>query len=60
MLPQLAVYVERPTLQWQQELILGTLTPNEVIEWQGAVSDAEAEGTFFITQPFHCAVGTKL
>ena len=59
MFPQLATYVERSTLEWQQEGILASLTPEETIEWRAAVAQAEPEGTFFITQPFHCAVGTK-
>ena len=59
MFPQWATYVERSTLQWQQDGILATLSPEEAIEWQAAVAQAEAEGTFFIADPYHCAVGTK-
>jgi hypothetical protein len=36
-----------------------TLRPEDAPEWQHAVAHAQAEGTFFIAQPFHCAVGTK-
>ena len=35
------------------------LTPKERDEWQSALMIAEANGTLFIAQPFHCAVGTK-
>jgi hypothetical protein len=42
-----------------QATILPTLSPEEAKEWRNAVSQAEAEGTFFIATPFHCAVGTK-
>lgn len=37
----------------------GKLTPDERTEWRAAVTQAEANGTLFIAQPFHCAVGTK-
>jgi SAM-dependent methyltransferase len=43
---------------FQQQLV-ATLDPEEVEEWWGAVTDAEANGTFFMAQPFHCAVGVK-
>jgi hypothetical protein len=40
--------------------ILATLTTGqERAEWQAAVAQAEADGTFFIATPHHCAVGTK-
>jgi SAM-dependent methyltransferase len=39
---------------------LATLTTaEERAEWQAAVAQAEADGTFFIATPHHCAVGTK-
>ena len=59
MFPQFATHVDRSLLQVQQEGILASLTPDEAIEWRAAVDQAEAEGTFFIAEPFHCAVGTK-
>jgi hypothetical protein len=31
----------------------------ETEAWHAAVVQAENDGTFFIAQPFHCAVGTK-
>jgi SAM-dependent methyltransferase len=34
-------------------------TAEECAEWQAALAQAEADGTFFIATPHHCAVGTK-
>jgi hypothetical protein len=31
----------------------------EAREWHKARAEAEADGTFFMTFPHHCAVGTK-
>jgi ubiquinone/menaquinone biosynthesis C-methylase UbiE len=42
-----------------KQRILATLTANEAVEWQSAVAQAEANGTFFIAAPHHCAVGMK-
>jgi hypothetical protein len=58
--PQFAVLapdeVSRTTIVKQR--ILVTL-PDKAVEWQTAVAKAEADGTFFIASPHHCAVGTK-
>jgi SAM-dependent methyltransferase len=35
------------------------LTQEEGQQWQSARTQDEAEGTFFMTWPHHCAVGTK-
>jgi ubiquinone/menaquinone biosynthesis C-methylase UbiE len=59
MFPQLATFDDRSRLQMLQASILPTLTVGEAKEWRAAVTQAEAEGTFFIATPFHCAVGTK-
>jgi ubiquinone/menaquinone biosynthesis C-methylase UbiE len=59
MFPQLATYSDSKRLHDVQERILGVLSPEEAQEWTLAVEHAEAEGTFFIALPFHCAVGTK-
>ena len=59
MLPQWATYAEGERLQYVQERIAATLGPEEVNEWREAIARAQAEGTFFIAEPFHCAVGTK-
>jgi SAM-dependent methyltransferase len=42
-----------------QQQLLATLDPDEAVEWRRAVGEAEGDGTFFMAQPFHCAVGTK-
>jgi len=42
-----------------QQQILAALTPAEAAEFQQAATAAERDGTFFITQAYHCAVGTK-
>jgi SAM-dependent methyltransferase len=39
--------------------ILGSLTPDDAAEWTDAVTQGEADGTFFIASSHHCAVGTK-
>jgi SAM-dependent methyltransferase len=57
--PQFAAFDERPRVQSLQGEILPTLPPDAVPAWRTAVAQAEAEGTFFIATPFHCAVGTK-
>ncbi len=59
MFPQFAAFDERSRVQSLQADILPTLTPDAVQEWCTAVAQAEAEGTFFIATPFHCAVGMK-
>jgi hypothetical protein len=59
MFPQFAAFEERSRLHTLQGDILPTLTPDAAQEWRQAVAQAEAEGTFFVATPFHCAVGTK-
>jgi SAM-dependent methyltransferase len=43
-----------------QQQILAALTPAEAEKWHQAVAAANDDGTFFIAQAYHCAVGTKL
>jgi 2-polyprenyl-3-methyl-5-hydroxy-6-metoxy-1,4-benzoquinol methylase len=57
MLPQLATYAGARA-HAADERIEAALSPGELAEWHTAVTQAEAEGTFFIALPFHCAVGT--
>ena len=59
MFPQLAIYTDRARLRFMKAEILPALTPEEMEEWRIAVAEAEAEGTYFIAEPYHCAVGTK-
>jgi ubiquinone/menaquinone biosynthesis C-methylase UbiE len=61
MFPQLAAYdgSDPSMLQFMQNLLLGKLTQEEAQQWQSARAEAEAEGTFFMAWPHHCAVGMK-
>ena len=61
MFPQLPAFdgSEPNMLQFMQNGLLGKLTQEEARQWQSARAQAEAEGTFFMTWPHHCAVGTK-
>jgi ubiquinone/menaquinone biosynthesis C-methylase UbiE len=59
MFPQWATFSAGERLQFEQERIVAMLKPEEVNEWQKAIVQADAQGTFFIAQPFHCAVGIK-
>ncbi|MEE8159880.1 MAG: methyltransferase domain-containing protein, partial [Dehalococcoidia bacterium] len=58
MLPQLATF-DREHAWSLQDTLLANLTREEGQEWRTAVAEGEAEGTFFIAEPYHCAVGTK-
>ncbi len=55
MLPQYATYASGERLQQQQERMASRLTPEEAGEWRDAI--AAAGNQFFISQPFHSAVG---
>ena len=61
MLPQLTAFDRNdPTVvQFMEGQLLPKLTPEEAHEWRAARDEAEAAGTFFMTWPHHCAVGTK-
>jgi len=61
MLPQLAAFdhADPTVLQFLQDALLPRLTEEEVREWLTARAEAEATGTFYMTWPHHCAVGTK-
>jgi SAM-dependent methyltransferase len=59
MFPQWATYTEAGRLHDVQERMMAALSPAEAYEWAEGVKQAEAQGTFFIALPFHCAVGTK-
>lgn len=60
MFPYIATFSTGARLESLQATILPTLTPDEGEEWRTAVTQAQGEGTFFISTPFHCAVGTKV
>ena len=61
MFPQLAAsdQPETPQAQFAHGAILGALTAEEMQDWHACMAQAMADGTYFIAQPFHCAVGTK-
>ena len=61
MLPQLVVFdrSDSTVLEWMQDVLLSRLSREEAGEWESARAQAEAEGTFFMAWPHHCAVGTK-
>jgi ubiquinone/menaquinone biosynthesis C-methylase UbiE len=46
-------------LDYMEARVLPRLSQEEAEEWQMARARAGAEGTFFMTWPHHCAVGTK-
>jgi hypothetical protein len=60
-MPQFAAFDEprTPQAQFSNAAILGALSAEETEEWHAGVAQAVADGTYFIAQPFHCAVGTK-
>jgi SAM-dependent methyltransferase len=51
--------IEPVRLASLEQQILAALTAEETAEWRKAVALAQADGTFFIASPHHCAVGTK-
>ncbi len=59
MFPVISTFSEPVRLRFLQGGILPTLSAEEAEEWRAAVAQAEADGAFFISTPFHCAVGTK-
>ena len=60
MWPQFAALEQpdTPQAQFAHGAILGALSDEETQEWHAGVAQAVADGTYFIAQPFHCAVGT--
>ena len=59
MFPFISTFSDSARLRFLQGGILPTLNADEAAEWRAAAERAEADGTFFIATPFHCAVGTK-
>src|SRR5207302_472025 len=58
--PQLVSVVPgQPRLERYQQQILAALSPQEVAAFNHAVAAGLRDGTFFIAQAYHCAVGTK-
>ena len=59
MFPFISTFSEPDRLQFMQGGILPTLNAEEAAEWRAAAAQAQADGTFFMSTPFHCAVGAK-
>ncbi len=59
MLPQWASHKDGERLQYLHDRIESLLSGAELVQWRSAVAAARAQGTFFISEPFHCAVGVK-
>jgi SAM-dependent methyltransferase len=58
--PQLVSVVPgSPRLERYEQQVLAALSPTEAEAWRQAVAAAEADGTFFVAQAYHCAVGTR-
>lgn len=59
--PQFAASNETETsrAQFARGAILGALSTEETQQWDAAMAQAVADGTYFIAQPLHCAVGIK-
>ena len=61
MWPQFATFEQphTPQAQFAYGAILGALSAEETQEWHAGMAQAVSDGTYFIAQPFHCAVGIK-
>lgn len=59
MMPQWANHKDGERRQFLQDRIESLLSRAELTEWCGAVREAREQATFFISEPFHCAVGRK-
>ena len=57
--PFISTFSDTTRLRFLQGGILPTLNDQEAEEWRQAVEQAHQDGIFFISTPFHCAVGTK-
>lgn len=59
MFPQLATFTKGEPLRGRAGRVLSLLSPEQLPACRHAMAQAEANGTFFVAEPFHCAVGTK-
>jgi ubiquinone/menaquinone biosynthesis C-methylase UbiE len=59
MLPQWVTHNGGERRQFLQDRIESLLSGAELAEWHRAVGQVSEQGTFFISEPFHCAVGLK-
>ena len=61
MFPQLAVFTpasDGPRLDDVQDRFVPILNAEELEEFRGALGQALGDGSFFVAEWFHCAVGT--
>jgi 2-polyprenyl-3-methyl-5-hydroxy-6-metoxy-1,4-benzoquinol methylase len=58
--PQFAIYREGKRLSDVLDRLLAPLSDREVRACRDAIGKAEKDGTLFVAEPFHCAVGGKL
>lgn len=62
MFPQLAIYTpatDGERLKDAEGRILPVLSPEEAEEFHSAVAQARADGSYFVAEWFHCAVGAR-
>ena len=59
MFPYLMTHTYGPQIPYWQSQALAVLTGDEQDEWREAMAQAQADGTFFMANHFHLAVGTK-
>lgn len=59
MFPEFAIYAKGERLSGVLDRLMTPLAPEEALTCRQAAAEAAAEGTLFVAEPFHCAVGTK-
>lgn len=62
MFPQLAIFTpesDGPRLDDMQDRFVPILNGEELDQFRGAFGEATADGSFFVAEWFHCAVGTN-
>lgn len=62
MFPQLAIFTpetDGPRLDDMRDRFAPVLTPEELAEFQTALTQALDDGSFLVGETFHCAVGTN-
>jgi hypothetical protein len=59
MFPAWATYFSGPSLLGPEGLRRARLSAEETAEWDLALREAKANGTYFIAEPMYCAVGVK-
>lgn len=57
--PEFAVYADDERLSGVLDRLMTPLSPEEALACRQAAAEARADGTLFVAEPFHCAVGIK-